>query len=806
MARTKPAPRKTALNGQTVASQSLVASGRKIDLSETGNLNLAGLKRQSWQTEAWNYYEQIGEIWYAWNLLGNQASKAILQVALKEGDNGKPVPLLLEPAEGESIDPRAKEANQALTDLVPEGGSHADLILDYSINHEVAGESYLINLNPGGLKQDGTPDSYEIYSIEQVIISGDGKLKLRSSPLESTYVELPVDAYVARLWRRSKRWRLLAESSMRAVLGVCEELVTLGMQLRAQGNSRLNAGLLLVPNDITFDDNRGDDEDQTGGNASRTSALADDMVTYMGAPLSDPSSAASLVPNILMADGASLKEIRLVDLSRKTDTVAIEQRKELLQRLGNGLDLPADALSSTQVLNHWSAWLLDEQTYKNHVEPLLISFCSAMTSAYLRPALIAGGMDPEQAEELIIWFDPTAITSRPDATANAIAAYTAGALGTGPFLRTLGFDPDEDQPTPDELAARIAWIQATASATSTSTDGQPVSPTNVVRDKPSVPRPIAIDARSHIALTASSGPSVGLLGPKLAAIDHARALQLTAASDAFVVRTLEMAGTKLRRQQQGKPAMLALIDRVPNWQVPATLAHELDTAVGAFTATDMAPLQPRWDQWVTLAQKKVRQAARQYGADFDDGEIEAQQTEDRDAGWLILAAGLASIASQSLTTTVGGSSEPGEWSANTTVPPGIINGAMSRAGGAVGEISPQGTMLLTGDIHMAGEGAAAGLTPAPGLATGITALDLFKAAGIVRTSWIWATGDPDKPFIPHDLLDQTTFEHFDDPALSSSGYDFPEGDFFYPGDHLGCLCSFDPNFDDGDASAPETEA
>jgi hypothetical protein len=64
------------------------------------------------------------------------------------------------------------------------------------------------------------------------------------------------------------------------------------------------------------------------------------------------------------------------------------------------------------------------------------------------------------------------------------------------------------------------------------------------------------------------------------------------------------------------------------------------------------------------------------------------------------------------------------------------------------------------------------------------------------TGYTWQTGMTLRPFPPHADLDGVEFATFDDPVLANDG-DFPDISSFLPGDHSGCACDWQANWDDG---------
>ena len=57
--------------------------------------------------------------------------------------------------------------------------------------------------------------------------------------------------------------------------------------------------------------------------------------------------------------------------------------------------------------------------------------------------------------------------------------------------------------------------------------------------------------------------------------------------------------------------------------------------------------------------------------------------------------------------------------------------------------------------------------------------------------WVYGPGGRSRPFEPHVELDGLVFQDFSDDQLAVTG-SFPDGGYYLPGDHAGCLCDVAP--------------
>jgi hypothetical protein len=100
----------------------------------TPSRNMAG-RAEGWQTDAWNYWESVGELRYVSTWLGNVMSRARLTAGKREGRMIIPV-----------ADGPAAEAMDALYGG-PQGQS--EMIQALGVHLTVAGEAYVTNRAKG---------------------------------------------------------------------------------------------------------------------------------------------------------------------------------------------------------------------------------------------------------------------------------------------------------------------------------------------------------------------------------------------------------------------------------------------------------------------------------------------------------------------------------------------------------------------------------------------------------------------------------------------------------------------------------
>jgi hypothetical protein len=138
-----------------------------------------------------------------------------------------------------------------------------------------------------------------------------------------------------------------------------------------------------------------------------------------------------------------------ISFARPLDSAAMDMRTELIRRLALGLDAPPEVLMGNGASNHWSAWQIAEDFVKLHIMPVIGLIRDALVREYLRPVLEANGiMNPQ---DYTIEADASALTLRPNRSAEALQLNAAGLITDAAAREALGFG-EEDAP---EESARM---------------------------------------------------------------------------------------------------------------------------------------------------------------------------------------------------------------------------------------------------------------------------------------------------------------------------------------------------------------
>ena len=388
-----------------------------------------------WQNEAWYYYDAIGEVRGPITWIANAVSQADIHATELDPETGKPT--------GPTDNPVAVAAAA----LVLGGAAQrSGLLRLISLCWQVPGEAWII-VRPTRAKE---PDKWLVLSGNKVTAKGESWQY--TDPFTAETVVLTPQDRLLRVWQPHPNDQAKADSAMRPALPVCRECEKASQSIAATLDSRIGMnGAWLVPEEADLP--RGDHE--TAG-----AALMDLMLTMMETSLQNPGQAAGRVPLVVTMPGEVIGNAVFQDFATAFDAAVVELRDNALSRLASALDMPKDVAEGTQgESNHWSAWQVEESTYKIFIEPLLKAVGDAITEHWFRPALIAMGMDPGQAAGYEIGWDTTAIVARPDDRETLESLYEKILISDEYMLTENGVTTDA-MPSKEERTRRLLekWV------------------------------------------------------------------------------------------------------------------------------------------------------------------------------------------------------------------------------------------------------------------------------------------------------------------------------------------------------------
>jgi hypothetical protein len=805
----------------------VVASAATLNLASRSEARRVRMLRQGWQEDAMAYADAIGEIQFAHLFIRNCASRMrIYPAAYPVGTfDAEPVPID-DPAA--AMPPQViVAANAAMAALGSGRVAMANLMGMLSWNFSVVGEAFLHGAtNPGsGI------ETWTLRSIDEMMVRDD-QYWLREVPLDPQgvfgWVQLdPELNYVARLWTPHPRFKLLATSSMRGILDSAEELMILSRAMRGAARSRL-AGVLKVPNGLEAFSPTDDNPDP------QASPFMGVFANAMMAPIADEGVASAVVPIVVRGEIEALNALQHISMDRPLDPIMAAQRQELIGRIATGLDLPKEVLLGISDLNHWSAWAVDDNSFRHHIEPHVVNCVDALTVGYLRMALAIEGIDPALIARIVCWYDPTELLTHPDRTQDALALYGLKEISGETLRRVTGFNED-DKPSDIEVVQRLisaerTWPPNAALAILArldpslsfpaittagtfpgikaggieeaaplplvpgSTPGTPALaglPPSPSAGAPSVepnttPPPPAGPPKGPGGITASAS-NAARLSRRLQTIDADLRTRLQVAANAAVARVLDRAGAKLRTSVKRDARLSRAISEVDNRHVAHQLGQGVVEALGVsapeLLTTDWSDLAVSYRAWTQSAILATVSAASQIVSDAPDSvaalKLRAKLEAQAQAAWRVLETAVAARTAQLLYQPDPTLDQP---YGNAVSPDSLVPASMTRAVLAV-----IGGTATVGAISQMANGTAPASEPMGQIGTGDAVASYLTDQGAEQAGYEWVHGSPMQPFEPHEDLDGYQFTDWDDDGLANTG-DWPDGDYFFPGDHQGDTC------------------
>lgn len=367
----------------------IVAVAHAVDNTRDSAKTLAA---QSWQTEAWRYWHNLGEIHYPTSQIARLVSRVNWTTGEGEDDD--------EP----NIDLETVFENPGLTEI-------SRLV---ALNIEVSGEGWLILTEVDA--QDRRIDArWEVVSPTAM------KLTQR---LDRSLIKV-------RFWNPDPEDQTLADSAVRAALGPASELWTMQSLSKSQAMNRIaTAGILLRPA------SRKPMVDDNGEPVDFNDMLTEAMLTA----IQDETSASAVVPIDLELPIEEIEHWKHLIFERPYDEHLAERMERAIRRIALALDIWPELLLGVADINHWNAWFLQEDTWQGHIAPIADQVAGTLEVAAREAQVEVGTITP----------DPTELLARRSPVRDALDVAKLGGVGLT-YLREAIGATDEDAPTEEDL-------------------------------------------------------------------------------------------------------------------------------------------------------------------------------------------------------------------------------------------------------------------------------------------------------------------------------------------------------------------
>ncbi len=806
-----------------VPASEMTAAGARINLQDRNVINTIAATKMNWQHQAWNYRDLIGELRSALQFRGNALSKVALVIGQVNDLEDEPIRL---DAQNCTLDPVvAKAAQDALNRLPWRNGNAFAARIDASFS--VAGEAWL----HGKTDPLTGREKWTVRSTDEIQpVAGASNLGIVEVPGRPA---VPIDKdkeALLRLWVQHPRFSMLADSPLRGMLDVCEDIVLIGRELRAAARSRIAAnGILFLPDSMHLA-RRGPAEMIEDAEVDEFAA---GLEAAMLSPIANEGDAGAVVPIVVRGDAEDISAIKHMTFERETSPILIDKLNNALKRMGETLDIPPTVVTGLQDTNHWNAYVIDDQTWDNHLEPGERVMVDSLTEGYLRPILQLPvtqggyGLTLEQAEQVQVWYDATAVTRNPNRSADAVQAYGLGVIGPKPVREAMGFE-ESDAPTEEELKVMIALkvnpdpatagllvsqalgippvvqqaqdgtapalpagpaqpsVTAPRGAQPPSTRlpaGQASVPTQTRTGMPQAPNGAPIRGAAHQQRVLDSEPDLKIVsGQRLVDLDRILRQRLLDAADQAVTNAVDKAAKRVVSAAQHKVNPQVLAD-YRGADLAAHLGPDGVAALGltedALLSAAFAYLYEKFMSWTlgTIADA-VKVAVKTLGLELHAAAaLRNRLAARRQKAWHRFEHALKTRATDKLYGRGGNEDHVGE-TVDSIVMPGDVRTALAEIGGE--------TALDGGEARTA---------PLGGIASGPDMLDAVSAR-MTQLGFLWEYGITDgrrhAHFEPHMALDGQKFTGWSDPGLKPGpGYEWV-GEHYKPGDHRGCMCDYVP--------------
>lgn len=486
---------------------------------------------QSWQKRALDYIDLIPECNYASRFY----ARMMKQLVIYPGNRGS----------DDQITPIESGLPVDLLERIQDpGGGRSQLLGNYGRLMFATGEGYLFGRDLGG------EDEKWAFVWNDELEFSDGRILWR--PVEAAPAkEFGVGEAVAyRMWHSSPRRSGDADSPMHAALEIAEELLILTKAVRATAVSRMTNGAFLMPQEISPGA-----AEAIGDEDPENDPLLADMIEHWSGQVENAGSAEATLPWLLSASYEYLDRIRWVPMhDPQNDYLERDLRKEAVERLARGFDMPPEVLLGLSDANHWAARQILDDMWRSHGAPIAEQFCDDLNEAYLRPALREAGYAGWNT--VVIGYDETNVVVKPDRGADANEAWDRGAIGWPALRRAKGFS-DDDKMSDEE---REIWLALK------------------MREPSFVPSDVVPPQRGPTPSTdqappAEQGPPAA--GPEgVSRQERTASARILGAAEMALLRCREVAGSRILSYRQSCPECLKPAADAPKALVAAVVGQE----------------------------------------------------------------------------------------------------------------------------------------------------------------------------------------------------------------------------------------
>jgi hypothetical protein len=469
----------------------LTASARVIQAAQGSSADRL-FQSESWQTEAWGFFDGLGEFQYAvGDWLANAMSRVRLTAAEQVPGGDEPEPLDDGPA----------------AELVEQLGGgiagRAAIMKSLAVQLSVPGEGWLVAERDDPRIPLAQAD-WSVKSTEEIRpLRGKGSgYEVRVG--DSDWRQLGPESLPVRIWDPHPRWSWKANSPARAAIPIMRTIDLLNRRIIATLVSRLAMnGILLIPQQGTIS--------VPAQYQDKADPFVEMLLDIAGRNIREPGGATASIPIPVKFDSELIEKWKHLTFGDGVDEPLILEREKELGRLATSLNMPAEVLKGLGETSHWNAWMIDESGIKLHISPVCETAVGGMTTGYLVPMLKAGGADliGPNGGKIIVWYDTSELTARPDKSDKALVAFDRVEASGAALRRESGLD-ESDKPTPEEERRQllVSLVKAGSELAYTALTGEPLTPAS-----PTAGPQSPVPGGRHGPSESSSPPGTGARTP-----------------------------------------------------------------------------------------------------------------------------------------------------------------------------------------------------------------------------------------------------------------------------------------------------
>lgn len=391
---------------------------------------------ESWQQEAWGFYDSLGEFEFGVGWLSAALSRVRLTAAelVPGGDEPELV-----------CDGPAAELVEQLGGGI---AGRAQIMKQFGLHLSVPGECWLVAERYDRRIPLAQAD-WTVKSTDEIrpLRGADGGYEIRVD--DNGWRALAPESLPVRVWDPHPRWSWRATSAARSAIPIMRTVELLNRRIIATLVSRLAMnGLLLIPQEYTIN--------APAEYQDKPDPFVAMLIDIAGRNIREPGSATASIPIPLKFASEAIDKWRHLTFGDGVDRDLIDERERELNRLATTLNLPTEVLTGIGKINHWGQWQMEESGIKMHVSPVAETIVGALTVGYMHPLLKAGGHDMvgPNGGKIIVWYDPSELVARPDKSQQALSAHDRIVISDTALRRESGLD-EADAPTDDEVRRQL---------------------------------------------------------------------------------------------------------------------------------------------------------------------------------------------------------------------------------------------------------------------------------------------------------------------------------------------------------------